>query len=164
MAYSFILLNNRFVSLRIIMNDGGLATIVQQELGLVEVFLVACDQVEFGECHLCNLMTRDDAGLSGVRTNFFTYDVGIADGDVEELTAAGGLIVCDGSLDHVAEVVEFVAQVFLLAPAGIASPLMGLFRVLGARSVKITVRFLSRGDYLKHTVYICHQFLIRIGL
>ena len=70
----------------------------------------------------------------------------------------------DSAFHHVAEVVEFVAQVFLLAPAGIASPLMGFLRILGAGGVEIAVRFLSGGDHVEHAVDIGHELLVRIGL
>ena len=163
-THSLILFDNRLMGLGIVVDNSGLATIVEEELGLVEVFLVACNEVELGECHLCNLMTRHDAGLSRVRTYLFTYHIGIADGDVEELTATSSLIVSDGSLYHVSEVVELVAQVFLLAPAGVASPLMGLTRILGARGIEIAVRLLSRGNHVEHRVDIGYELLVRIGL
>ena len=109
-------------------------------------------------------MTRYDAGLSRIRTYLLTYHVGIADGDVEELTAACGLIVGDGALHHVAEVVEFVAQVFLLAPTGVASPFVGLLRILGAGGVEIAVRLLFRGVDIEHGVDIGYELLVGIGL
>ena len=68
------------------MHDGGFATVVKQELGLIEVTFVAGDQVELGECHLCNLMAGHDTGLTGCGTNFTADAVCIADGNVEELT------------------------------------------------------------------------------
>ena len=114
------------------MRDGGLAAIVEEELGLVEIFLVAGDEVELGECHLGNLVTGYHTGLSRVRANLTADTVGIADGDVEELAAARGLIVGDSTFHHVTEVVEFVAQVLLLAPALVTCPLVGMLWVLCA--------------------------------
>ena len=67
------------------MHDGGLSTIVEQELCLVEVLLFAGGQIEFGQCHLCNLMAGHHTGLSGIRSNLAADAVGIAAGDVEEL-------------------------------------------------------------------------------
>ena len=114
------------------MRDGGLAAIVEEELGLVEIFLVASNKIQFGKCHLGNLVTRYHTGLSWVRANLTADTVGITDGDVEELTAACGLIVGDSTFHHVAEVVELVTQVLLLAPALVTCPLVGMLRVLCA--------------------------------
>ena len=86
MAYSFILLNNRFVSLRIIMNDGGLAAIIKEELGFIKVFLVTSQQVKFGEGHFRNLVSWYDTCLSRIRANLLANDIGIADGNVEEFS------------------------------------------------------------------------------
>ena len=148
MTYGLILLNNGLMSLRVVVHNCGLATIVEEELGLVEVFLIASNQIEFGKSHLCYLMTGHYTRLTRIRTNLLAYDIGIADSDIEELSASCSLIMGDGSLYHVTEVIEFMAQVFLLTPAFVASPLMWLLRILGAGSVEISVRLLSGSYYI----------------
>ena len=164
MSDGLVLFDDGLVSLRILMHDGGLAAIVEEELCLVEVFLVASDEIELGKSHLGNLVTRHHTSLSGIGSHLAADTVGIADGDVEELTAARGLIVGDGTLYHVTEVVELMAEVLFLAPALLARPLVGLFGVLGARGVEIAVGFLCRGNDIEHGVNICHEFLVGVGL
>ena len=43
--YSLILLNDGFMGLRIGVGDGGLATLVEQELSFVEIFTVTCYKI-----------------------------------------------------------------------------------------------------------------------
>ena len=164
MPHGLVLLNHGFVSLRVVVHDGGLTPVVEEELGLVEVFLVAGDEIQFGECHLGNLMAGHHTRLSGIRSDLLAYHIGVADGDVEELAASRCLVVGNGALDHVTEIVELVAQVLFLAPALVTSPLVGLLRVLGARGVEIAVGLLCRCDDVEHGVDILHQFLVRIRL
>ena len=109
MTYSLVLFQNRFVALRIFLFDRCLATIVEEELSLFEIFLVACSEIELAECHFGNLMSRYHASLSWVRTNLANHAVGIADSDVEELAATSSLPVSHGTFYHVTEVVELVA-------------------------------------------------------
>ena len=85
MAYGLVLFDDGLVGLRIVVNDGGLTAVVEEELCLVEIFLVARHEIQFGECHLCNLMSGNHASLPRVRTHLAADAVGIADGDVEEL-------------------------------------------------------------------------------
>ena len=101
MTYSLVLLQNRLVALRIFLFDGSLSTIVEEELCLFEIFLVACSEIEFAESHFGNLMSRYHASLSRVRTNLANHAVGIADSDVEELAATCSLPVSYGTFYHV---------------------------------------------------------------
>ena len=146
------------------MPDGGLSTVVEQELSLVEVLLLACGQIELGQCHLCNLMARHHAGLSGVRTYLAADAVGIAAGNVEKLRGARCLPVGDSGFHHVTKVVELVREVFLLRPARAACPVVGLIGVLRACGVEVAVGFLCRGNDVEHGVYIGLQLLVGIGL
>ena len=164
MADGLILFNDWFVSLRVLMHNSGLATIVEEELGLVEVFLVTCYQIEFGQCHLSNLMAGHHTGLTWIWAYLATYTVGIADGDIEELATTCSLIVGYGAFYHMTKVIELMAQILFHAPALVASPLMGLFRILGSRSVKIAIGLLSRGNHVEHGVDILHELFVRIGL
>ena len=152
------------MSLRIVVGNGGLATIVKEELGLVKVFLVASHEVKLCQCHLCNLVSGNDTSLSWVRAYLLTYDIGITDSDIQELTAACSLIVGDSTFHHVAEVIEFMAQVLFLAPALVSCPFMGILRILRAACVKIAVRLLCRSDDIEHRIDISHKFLVGIGL
>ena len=98
MTYSLVLFDDGLMSLRVVVYDGGLATIIEEELSLVQIFLVARYQIELSQRHLCNLMSWHNTGLTRVRTNFLAHYIGITDGDVEELSAARSLIVGDGAL------------------------------------------------------------------
>ena len=109
MTYSFVLVYYRLMALRVFLLDGSFATIVEEELCLVKVFLVACDKIQAAKSHLCNLMTRNNASLTSLRTNFANHAVGISYSDIQELAAACGLIVSYGTFYHMTEVVEFVA-------------------------------------------------------
>ena len=164
MTYSFVLFQYRFVALRIFLFDRCLATIVEEELSLFEIFLVACSEIELAECHFGNLMSRYHASLSWVRTNLANHAVGIADSDVEELAATSSLPVSHGTFYHVTEVVELVAQILFLAPALVASPEMRMLRILCTGGIEVTVSLLSRSDDVEHTVDIRLEFLIWVGL
>ncbi len=164
MTYSLVLLQNRLVALRIFLFDGSLSTIVEEEFSLFEIFLVACSEIELAERHLCNLMSRNHTSLSWIRTYLANHAVGIADSDVEELAAACSLPVSHGTLNHVSKVVKLMAQVLFLAPALFASPEMRMLWVLCTCGIEISVSLLSRSDDVEHTVNICLEFLVRVGL
>ena len=83
---------------------------------------------------------------------------------IEELAATCSLPVSHGTLHHVAEVVELMAQVFLHAPSSVASPEVRMLWVLGAGCVEISIRLLSLTDDVEHTVDISLEFLVWIGL
>ena len=164
MTYSLVLLQNRFVALRVFLFDGCLSTIVKEELSLVEIFLVACSEIEFAESHFGNLMSRYHASLSWVRTYLANHAVGITNGNVKELAAAGGLPMSHGTFYHVTEVVELMTQILLHAPALVASPEMRMLWVLCTGGIEVSVSLLSRSDDIKHAVDICLEFLVRVGL
>ena len=164
MTYSLILFDDWLMSLGILMYDGGLATIIEEELSLIEIFLITCYQIEFSKGHLCNLMTRYYTSLTRIRANFLADHIRITDGNIEELTASSSLIMGDGTFNHMAKVIELMTQVFFLTPTLIASPLMWFLWILGARGIEVPVRLLSRGNNIENRVDICHEFLIRIGL
>ena len=164
MTYSLVLFQNRFVALRVFLFDRCLATVVEEELSLFEIFLVACSEIKLAERHFGNLMSRYHASLSWVRTNLANHAVGIADSDVEELAATCSLPVSHGTFYHVAQVVELMAQILFLAPALVASPEMGMLRVLCTGGIEISVSLLSRSDDIEHTVDIRLEFLVWVGL
>ena len=82
-SHSFILLNHRLMCLAVFIGTTGISTLVEEELGLVEVFLVSGNQIKFGKCHFGNLMSGDTDLLSFACTDFTAYAVGISDGDIE---------------------------------------------------------------------------------
>ena len=146
------------------MLDGGLATIVEEILGKVDVLLLASNEIQTGHRHLCNLVARHHRHLSGVRTHLTDGTVSIAAGDIEELTLARGLIIGNGTLDHMSEVIQLMTQVLVHAPALITGPLMRLLRVLRTCGIEVSVRLLCRADHIDDGVTVGLQFLIRIGL
>ena len=163
-AHGLVLLGHGLVALRVLLLDGGLAAVVEQELGEVEVALLAGGQVEAGHRHLGYLVTRHDAHLAWVGPYLLAGHVGIAAGNVEELALARSLPVGHGALHHVAEVVEFVREVFLLHPAAVASPVVRVGGVLRACGVEVAVGLLCSADDVDDGVAVGLQALVRIGL
>ena len=164
MAPSLCLVYDGFVALRVDILVLCLATIVEQELGLIEVFLLTGEYIQASQCHLRNLMTRHHTGLSRVGTYLLDDTVGIAFGNVEELCATCCLIVGTGGIHHVSEIVEFVAGVLLCCPAPVGSPPVGMLRVDGTGSIEIAVGLLGRCYYIEHGVNIGFEFCIGVGL
>ena len=164
MPHSLSLLYYRQMTLTVFGLYLRLSTIVEQELCEVQVFLLACCQIQAGHSHLCNLMTWHHTHLSGVGTHFFTSHVSIATSDIEELALASSLPVGHSTLDHVAKVVELMRQVFLLHPTAITSPVVRVGRILCTSSIQVTVGLLGRRDDVYHRVTIGFQLLIGICL
>ena len=164
MTPGFRLFHHGFVALRIEVLATSLTTIVEQELGLVEVFLLTSDDIQFGQGHLGNLVTWYDAGLSFLRANLSHYTVGIALGDVEELRRSCGLVMGTGCFDHMTEVIELVTQEVLCLPTLLTTPVVGMLGVDGTGGIEVAVRFLSSTNHVEHTVDIGLQFLVGIGL
>ena len=141
-----------------------LATIVQQKFGLIKVFFLTGEDIQTGQSHLGNLMTRHYTSLSWFWTHLPDNAVGITFGNVEELRTACSLIVGAGGIHHVSEVVEFVARMLLCCPASVGSPSVRMLRVDGTGGIEITVRFLGGTHHIEHGVDISLQFGIGISL
>ena len=109
-------------------------------------------------------MTGNNYFLTFTVTYLTAYAVCIFYCNVQKLAASGGLIVGYGTLYHVAQVVELMAAALLGTPAGWARPVMRMGGVHGAGGVEIAVWFLRGCHYIQHTVNICFQLLVRIGL
>ena len=163
-SHSFILLNHRLMCLAVFIGTTGISTLVEEELGLVEVFLVSGNQIKFGKCHFGNLMSGNTDLLSLACADFTAYAVSVSDGDIEEVLLSGGLVVGDGAFHHVPQVVELVAQVFYLFPAFVSRPFVGMFWIHGSAGIKVSVRFLCGGYDNEHAVNVFGQFLIGIRL
>ena len=164
MTYSFILFQYWLVSLAVFIGTAGITTLVQEELGHVEVLLFTSDAIQLSQCHFGNLVTRYTYYLSFTFTNFAAYTVCITDSDIQEVTLAGSLVVSDSTFYHVAEVIEFVAQVFYQFPTLGTCPFVWLLGVHGTAGVQVTVRFLSGSNNYQHAVDVLHQLLVGISL
>ena len=122
MAPSFTLVYDRQVALAVLVLHGSLAAVVQEVFGLVEVLLLPCQQIQPCKRHLGDLVAGNNCLLPFSGTDFADDAVGILLSNVEELGAAGGLIMGACGIDHVAKVVEFMAAAFNLLPAFAAGP------------------------------------------
>ena len=101
MSPSLCLVNNGFVALRVDILHFRLATIVEQELSLIQVFLLTRQDIETSQCHLGNLMTRNHECLSVFVAHLANNTVGIALGDVQKLLRTRSLIMGTGGIHHV---------------------------------------------------------------
>ena len=88
--------------------------------------------------------------------------VGGLERDVEQRPLAGGLVVRDGRLVEMAEVVELVAVHLLQFPALRAGPGVRVGGIDGAGGVEVAVRLLRRGDLRDQAVDV--GFELGIGL
>ena len=152
------------MALRVFLFDRCLATIVEEELSLFEIFLVAGSEIELAERHFGNLMSRYHASLSWVRTYFANHAVGIADSDVEELAATCSLPVSHGTFYHVTEVVKLVARLLVLDPTLISRPLVWMLWIDGTGGIEIAIWLLCRSYHIEHAVDVSLQLLVRISL
>ncbi len=134
-SHCLLLLRHGQVALAVLLPDGCAPAVVEQELGKVQVFLLAGGQVEPCHGHLGYLVPGHHACLPCLWAHLATSHVGIAAGYVEELAFARGLPVGHGALHHVPQVIELVAQVLLLHPAAVAGPVVGVGGVLRACGV-----------------------------
>ena len=164
MTHRLVLLDHGLVGLAVGILARGQATTVEEVLGLVEIFTVTCHEVEFHESHLGNLVSGHTIYLPLPQSDLAADAVGIADGDVEEVALARGLIVGNGTFEHVAKVVELMAQHLDLLPALGAMPLVRVLGVHGPGGVKVTVGLLSALHDLEHRIDIGHKTLVGIGL
>ena len=158
------LFHHGLVALRIEIPATRLATIIEQELSLVQVFFLASDDIQSGQRHLCYLVSWNNAGLAFFRADLLHHAVGITLGDVEELRRPCGLIMGAGSVHHVSEVIELVTEEVLCHPTLIATPLVRMLGVDGTGSIKIAVRLLGSTYHIEHTVDVGFQLFVGIGL
>ena len=100
-TYGLILLRHRFVRLTVTVAARRVSAFIQEIFGLVEILLVAGDEIQLSESHLRNLMSRHTCHLPGTVADFATYAICILYGDIEKLTISRGLIMCYRALHHV---------------------------------------------------------------
>ena len=163
-AYSFVLFGNGFVSLVIFVAIWSASTFIKEEFSLIKILLITGYQVQLGQCHFGYLMSGHFHLLAGVGADFSANAVGIADSDIQEVALSSGLVVSDGTFDHVSQVVELVAQLLHLFPAFAACPLVRMLGVHGAGGVQVAVGFLCSSHYHQYAVDVLFQFLVWIGL
>ena len=163
-AHGLVLLHHRLVALRILALCLRLAAIVQQVLRKVQILLLARSQIETGHRHLRYLVTRHHERLSLVGPHLLARHVRIAAGNVQELSFARSLPVGHGTLHHVPQVVQLVAQFLLLHPTRLAGPVVRVGRVLRTRRVEVAVGLLRPADDVYHRVTVGLQPLVGIGL
>ena len=147
---SLFLVNNGLVALGIDVLDMCLATIVQQELSLVQVFLLARQHVETSQSHLSNLMTRNHTSLSVLGTHLADDTISITLGNVQELIRTRSLIVGTGSIHHVAQVIKLMAGMLLSSPALMGSPTVRVLRIDGTGGIEIAISLLGSSHNVEH--------------
>ena len=69
-----------------------------------------------------------------------------------------------GTLHHVAQIVKLVAQVFLLYPSAVTSPVVRVGGVLSAGGVEVAIGLLGAADDINYGIDISPQLLVGIGL
>ncbi len=164
MTPSFCLVYHWLVALRINVLNLCLATIVEQELGFIEVFLFASKHIKTSQSHLSNLMTWHHTSLTFASTNLLDDTIGITLGYVQELIRTCRLIVSTGSIDHVTQVVKLVTCMFLCSPTLISSPSVWMLWVNGTSSIEVAIRLLGSAHHIEHRVDISLQLSVRKGL
>lgn len=91
MPHRFVLLHNGLVRLAVSIFARGVAALVEKELGLVKIFLIARGKIELGKRHLGYLVPRHERSLPFAVAYGTAHTVGIAYGDIEEIAFARGL-------------------------------------------------------------------------
>ena len=116
-----------------------LTAFLDEEAGELEVAGFAGDPPEFNEGEFDFRMTGIAEAFAGGFAENGINAIGKADGDVEQGSFAGGLVMRDGSLEQVAGAVEFV-PVAEVGPALVR----GIDLEMG---VQVAVRLLGGGDF-----------------
>jgi len=119
--------------------------LVEEELGQVEVGVIAGRPEELGEADLDLRVAGEAAAPAGARAECAEEEAGVLFGDGQERALAGGLEMGHGRFVHVADVVEFVAdaEVRPALGAGAGSRMGGVVRPC---RIEIAVRFLGLRD------------------
>ena len=130
------------------------AAVLDEEAGQLEVALVAGGAPELDQGQL-DLRVPRIAQAFGRRAKDRINIVRIPGGDVQEGGLAGGLVMRDGGLEHVAGAVKFVA----IAQVGPA--LAGFLD--GVVAVEVAVRLLRRGQQADDVVQLLLQRGIGVG-
>ena len=164
MPHGLILLHHGLVRLAVSVAPRSVAALVEEELRLVQILLVARHDIEFGQGHFGYLMAGHKNLLPFPRADFTTHAVGITDGNIQKVPFSRGLVMRDGTLHHVAEVIKLVAQVLHFFPTSASRPVMRTLGIHRAARVQIAVRLLRCRHNGQHAVDIRLQLLVRIGL
>ena len=164
MSHGLILLHHGLVRLAVSVSPRSVAALVEEELRLVQILAVARHNIEFGQGHFGNLMAGHKNLLPFPRADFTTHAVGITDGNIQKVPFSRGLVMRDGTLHHVTEVIKLVAQILHFFPTPASRPGVRMFGVHRAARIQIAVRLLCCSHNSQHAVDIRLQLLVRIGL
>ncbi|OPZ76999.1 MAG: hypothetical protein BWY77_01778 [bacterium ADurb.Bin431] len=129
----------------------------EQKTGGLKILFLRGDAVEFGQSHFDNLMAGGRLGTAGAEGG--ADEVGVLEGDLEEIAFAGRLVMGHGGFIEMTHVVELVAHVEL-RPALLAGPLLQIGGVVGAGGVEIAILLLGGGDEADQAVQVGRQFFI----
>ncbi len=163
MADRLILLDNRFMVLSVFAVGFAIfqpAASIEEKICLIQVFLVAGLPVKLDQPDVDFLVAGRN--IHSIRAEYFADEIGVLQGNVENLSLAGSLEVSHCSLVEVARAVELMSPPDI-RPALLAAPhrLIGIER--RASGVKVTILFLSGVKQLDYAVDIGLQFGIRMG-
>ena len=140
----------------------GCATGVEKPFGLVEIALLTGGVIKAHKGHLGDLMAGNEPELPVAVAYVAADAVGKAHGYVEKTAFSGSLPVGYGAFDHVAEIIEFMAEMLNGDPALAAAPFVGVRGILCACGVEIAVGFLCGGNYFDNAVDICLKLFVGI--
>ena len=146
MPDGFILLDKRLMVLRVLTDEiftGCIPAARQEPLRQTEVACIPGCTVEVGEAELDFRMAIDIAALAGSKCS--CNQVGILDGDAQQVSLAGRAEVGNGGFIEVTDAVKLVACIHRF-PALCATRRQVVRIPDGLRGVEIAIRFLSLGD------------------
>ena len=164
MSHRLILFRYRLMRLAVFIRTAGMSPLVKEEFCLIQVFLLPRYQIELGKRHLGNLMAGHTDLLSGTGAYLTAYAVGITDSDIQKITLPGRLVMSNGPLYHVSQIIELMAQFLHLFPTLAARPFVRMLGIHGTAGVKVSVRLLCGSDDHQHAVNVFGQLFIRISL
>ena len=124
----------------------------------VEIFLVAGHLIKFCQSHLNYRMSGRNMFLIFTRTENFTNQIGILDCHIEQSSFTCCLIMSNSCFIQVSGVIQLMTVYFL--PSFCSPPSGQACTFVGNTCCKISVRFLSCGNYSDNTIQITVQILV----
>ena len=134
---------------------------VQEELREVEIVASAGDPVQLHQAHFHDLVPRGI--VAPARPEDRAEEIGVLQRDVEESALARRLEVRGRRLEKMPGIVELVAEHRLVHPPLRTRPPVGMPGIDGAGGVKVSVRFLRRGDDGYELVDLCPKLRVVHG-
>ena len=117
MADGFTLFDDGNMGLLACVDLCSVAALFQKMTGQIEIARVACRAIEFAEGEFDFLMAGNRLKLRRARAERAFDQIRATDGDVQQLALSRDVIVGDGGLVHMADVVQLMAG-RAVAPAG----------------------------------------------